>query len=179
MADAPIGISFIPSAQNQPAGPANLSADGGIGRGSTDLAQAYKILSLRLPTTVAPTAPVQPTLLNSAGSAGVTDLPGGLTPYAALFMAMLKSHLGVGDAGSSPAAAPSAGSPGSFSAPDVLSGLLGTGGGSGTTEGGPVPPGRAIPPPKIQFPTEAPTAPTPTPDTTSFDRPSTDYGGYF
>lgn len=92
MADAPIGISFIPSAQNAAQGAANLSLAGGGGQNSTDLAQAYKVLSLRLPTNVAPTAPVAPALLNSAGAAGVPNLPSGLSPYAALFQALLKSH---------------------------------------------------------------------------------------
>jgi hypothetical protein len=115
MAEQPIGISFIPSAQNQQNGPANLRADGGLGAGSTDLSQAYKILSLRLPTVVGAQAPVAPSLLTSQGSAA---LPNGMNSSAALFTALIKSMLGITSnpagspmGGASSMALPSAGMP--------------------------------------------------------------------
>jgi hypothetical protein len=62
-----------------------------LGAGRTDLAQAYKILSLRLPTVVGAQAPTPASNLTAAGSSG-SSLPGGLDPYAALFQALLKSR---------------------------------------------------------------------------------------
>lgn len=94
MADQPIGVSFIPSAQNQAQGPENLRASGGVGPGGADLAQAYKILSLRLPTVVGASAPASPSLLNSPGASGLGSLPNGMNPYAAVFQALLKAMSG-------------------------------------------------------------------------------------
>lgn len=88
MADQPIGISFIPSAANQANGPMAARSDAGGGPGSTDLAQAYKILSLRLPTVVGAAAPTPVTNLTSAGA---SSLPNGMTPHAAVFQALLKA----------------------------------------------------------------------------------------
>ncbi len=126
MADQPIGISFIPSAQNQVPGAASAQGAMPGSSGSTDLAQAYKILSLRLPTVVGSSAPVSSSLLNGAGASG---LPGGLSPYAAAFLALLKSHLG-GDpmALSGMAGSPlsSGGDPGSMGAGSELPGSMPT-----------------------------------------------------
>lgn len=103
MADAPIGISFIPSAQNQAQqGPRQAGLEG-------DLSQAFKILSLRLPQNIAPTAPVPQALLTGPGSAGVLGGPPSASPaspgapassmatydpYAAVFTALLRSMAG-------------------------------------------------------------------------------------
>lgn len=136
MPDQPIGISFMPSAQNMANGPQAASAQGEIGSGpNTDLAQAYKILSLRLPTVVGAASPVKQSLLTSPGSAGLS-LPGGMDPYAALFQALLKSMI---TGGSGPdMSGPSTGMPGMPSAPDA----------------GPMPsPGRTVP--KITVPQQA------------------------
>jgi hypothetical protein len=124
----PIGITFSPSAQNQAQGPNNLRNEGGIGSGSTDLAQAYKILSLRLPTVVGAQAPVAPALLKSPGSAA---LPSGMNPQAALFAALLKSMLGV--------QTPSAGGGGesSFASPVPSADLFG-GGSSAPSQSAPL-----------------------------------------
>lgn len=97
MADAPIGISFIPSAQNQAQqGPRQAGLEG-------DLSQAFKILSLRLPTTVGAASPVPQALLTSPGAAGVTGMPstagtpsGPYDPMAAVFTALLRSMAGGG-----------------------------------------------------------------------------------
>ncbi len=96
MADQPIGSSFIPSAANAATGGAQGRAEGALPgvAGTADLAQAYKILSLRLPTVVGSAAPTPLSNLTSPGAAGVQALPSGLNPYAALFMALLKSQLG-------------------------------------------------------------------------------------
>lgn len=96
MADQPIGISFIPSAQNAANGPTALRADGGLGSGSTDLQAAYKILSLRLPTVVGANAPTPVSNLTSTGAAA---LPSGLSPHAAVFQALLKALMTGDDSG--------------------------------------------------------------------------------
>jgi hypothetical protein len=95
-----IGISFMPTAENQGTGQAGPTASPLAP--STDLAQAYKILSLRLPTVVGARAPVASALLTSPGSGAF----GGMNPYAALFQALIKAGLngggdlpGLGDAG--------------------------------------------------------------------------------
>lgn len=101
---APIGISFLPGADN--AGENQSTAANALAP-TTDLAQAYKILSLRLPTVVG-AAPTSARLLNGAGASGLGNLPGGLNPYAALFQALIKAGLtgtnlpGLGDSGSAP-----------------------------------------------------------------------------
>jgi hypothetical protein len=161
MADQPIGISFIPTAQNQANGPQAASAQGEIGRGpNTDLAQAYKILSLRLPTVVGAQAPVKASLLTSPGSSGV--LPGGMDPYAALFQALLKSMLSSGpDAGSS---LPGSSAPSTSTAPQ---------------DGGLPSPGRTVPRitvPQQQFPTGVEDA---SPAPTAPQRDYQDFGGAY
>lgn len=90
VADAPIGISFIPSAQNQAQqGPRQAGLEG-------DLSQAFKILSLRLPTTVGAASPVPQALLTNPGASGLPSA-GPSAPYdpmAAVFTALLKSMAG-------------------------------------------------------------------------------------
>lgn len=90
MAD-PIGVSFIPSQDNQqPGGPPQGQMQG-------DLAQAFKILSLRLPSVVGAGGIAPNTLLQSQGALavpGATGGPTGFNPYAALFEALLKHGLG-------------------------------------------------------------------------------------
>lgn len=93
MADAPIGINFIPSTQNQADGPQNLRTDGGLGSGSTDLAQAYKILSLRLPQVVGAQSPTPQSNLTGPGAAGLM-LPSGMSSHAALFQAFVNALVG-------------------------------------------------------------------------------------
>lgn len=93
MADQ-IGVSFIPSADNQqaPDGPPQ-------GQLSGDLAAAFKILSLRLPQVMGAHALAPNALLQSPGALGVPGAlkaPGGFNPYAALFETLLKHGLGVG-----------------------------------------------------------------------------------
>jgi hypothetical protein len=91
MADQ-IGVSFIPSQDNQqaPGGPPQ-------GQLSGDLASAYKILSLRLPSIVGSGGIAPNALLQSQGALGVPGAksqPGGFNPYAALFEVLLKHGLG-------------------------------------------------------------------------------------
>lgn len=87
MADAPIGISFIPTAENQAQGP----RQGGL---ETDLGQAFKILSLRLPRLLGAQAPAPPSLLNGAGAAGLSGQQGGFNPHAAVFEALIRALTG-------------------------------------------------------------------------------------
>lgn len=84
MADAPIGISFIPSADQAANGPQQGNLEG-------DLSQAFKILSLRLPRILGARAPASSTLLNGGGSAA---LPNGGNPYAAVIHALLGTKTG-------------------------------------------------------------------------------------
>jgi hypothetical protein len=91
MAD-PIGITFMPSQDNQDQGGRNMGLDG---PGGADLSQAIKILSLRLPRVQGAQAIAPASLLNGQG-AGNT---GGLNPHAAVFEALLRAILGAGGPG--------------------------------------------------------------------------------
>lgn len=82
MAD-PIGITFTPNADAQGQGAQN----GQAGPGGGDLADAFKILSLRLPQTVGPRALASQRLLTPR-PAGAT---GGFNPHAAVFEALLRA----------------------------------------------------------------------------------------
>jgi hypothetical protein len=96
MADAPIGISFVPSAQNAQLGPQQGPLEGGGGSNS-DLAQAFKILSLRLPQVLGAPSIASRRLLTAPGSmAGLP--PSGFNPAAAVFQALL--HASTGGSGS-------------------------------------------------------------------------------
>jgi hypothetical protein len=84
----PIGITFLPSDENQALGPKRGQLEG-------DLGQAFKILSLRLPRVQGARAIAPPNLLASQGSAGVPgQLGGGFNPQAAVFEALLKAMAG-------------------------------------------------------------------------------------
>jgi hypothetical protein len=137
VADAPIGISFIPSAQNQALGNQAAGRESTLGGGpSSDLAAAYKILSLRLPTVVGATAPTPASNLTGGGASAVSSLPGGLSPHAALFTALLKAAM----------------SGGGFD----MSALTGLGGGMGGDASGAAAPPPSTPRPKITLGTDAP-----------------------
>ena len=84
----PIGITFMPSADNAALGP----EQGGLNGPGQDLSQAFKILSLRLPRVLGAGAISAPRLLNSPGAAGVS----GLNPHAAVFEALLRALVGGG-----------------------------------------------------------------------------------
>src|SRR5438093_12332176 len=88
MAQSPIGISFIPTADNQAQGPLNMQQDGAAG---SDLAEAFKVLSLRLPQVLGARAISSSRLLTSPGSAG---MPGAFNPHAAVFEALLNAMTG-------------------------------------------------------------------------------------
>ncbi len=82
----PIGVSFLPGSETPSRHPS------GDATGGSDLAQAIKILSLRLPRVVGARAIASPRLLTSPGAAGIP----GANPHAAVFEALLKSIAGGG-----------------------------------------------------------------------------------
>lgn len=157
MAGNDIGVTFIPSEANQIAqGQRQGSAEGDLSTGrSSDLGQAFKILSLQLPRVVSAAAPTAPDLLTAPGartSPPVARVPpaGGIPingqpnvtqpydPMAAVFAALLRSLQG--------------GSAANVGGTDLLGGLLGAGTdpGLGRTkiqlgEGGTAPPTAAPP----------------------------------
>jgi hypothetical protein len=83
----PIGVTFIPSANNQAEGPRQGQLNGPGG----DLADAFKVLSLRLPRVLGAQALAPSRLLTSPGAAGV---PGGFNPASAVFQALLDAMSG-------------------------------------------------------------------------------------
>lgn len=87
MAENPIGVTFIPTAEQQALGPKR----GGI---ETDLGEAFKILSLRLPRVLGAKAPVRPELLNAPGAAGLAGNLAdntGFNPYGQVFEALVRA----------------------------------------------------------------------------------------
>jgi hypothetical protein len=88
MANSQIGISFMPSAENSELGPQRGAAE----NPSSDLAQAFKILSLHLPRNLSPHAIASQSLLGGQGSAGV-GAPG-VNPFSQAFEAMIRAMLG-------------------------------------------------------------------------------------
>lgn len=84
MATNAIGVSFLPSEDQQIMAP-QPSAPAG------DLGQAFKILSLRLPRVQGAPGITPPSNLQAPGSSG---LGGGVNPHAAIFEAMIKAMLG-------------------------------------------------------------------------------------
>lgn len=110
MATNPIGISFLPSEENQALGPKRGQMEG-------DLGQAFKILSLRLPRIQGAHAIAPPDLLNAPGAAG---MGGGVNPQAAIFEALLKAMAGGGQAG--PMSSTPIGQPTSPAPPKVIPG---------------------------------------------------------
>lgn len=93
----PIGVDFIPSEDNQEYGAQRGYMEG-------DLAQAFKILSLRLPREVGLQGIAPNRLLQSPGAQGLQGVGGGFNPYAALFEAMIKASLGQPAPGGMPTA---------------------------------------------------------------------------
>lgn len=91
MANGPIGISFLPSQENQAAGLKQGQMEG-------DLGEAFKILSLRLPRVVGAKAPTPGANLGGDGASGLSGLSsgidgGGFNPNAAMFEALIKAML--------------------------------------------------------------------------------------
>jgi hypothetical protein len=112
MANQPIGVTFMPSADNQQQGPQQGALNGPGG----DLSEAFRILGLRLPRVLGPGAISSPRLLNGPGASA---FGGGVNPSAAVFEALLKAMTG----GGSPMGSSYGGSvPGSPSMPGVSSG---------------------------------------------------------
>lgn len=91
MANGPIGISFLPSQENQATGLKQGQMEG-------DLGEAFKILSLRLPRVVGAKAPTPGGNLSGMGASGLSGLSSGaegsgFNPNAALFEALIKAML--------------------------------------------------------------------------------------
>lgn len=112
MATNPIGITFLPSDENQALGPQRGQMEG-------DLGQAFKILSLRLPRIQGAHAIAPPDLLNAPGASGQ---PGGMNPQAAIFDALLKAMQGQGGGGMGPMATTPIGIPQAPAPPRVIAG---------------------------------------------------------
>lgn len=102
MANGPIGISFLPSQDNQQQGMQRGQMEG-------DLGEAMKILSLRMPRVVGPGAisPLAGLSSDQAGSGSLSPFAprtaggesGGFNPNAALFQALVSAMLGGGGGG--------------------------------------------------------------------------------
>src|SRR3954466_11472917 len=91
MANQPIGVTFIPTEDAAAQGQKRGSLEGS---GGSDLAEAFKVISLHLPRFLGSRALASPGLLNGPGAAGVS---GGFNPHAAVFDALLKAMNGGGD----------------------------------------------------------------------------------
>lgn len=124
MADSPVGITFMPTADAAANGPRQAGIEG---QGGSDLAQAFKILSLHLPRVLGASSIAPKRLLTSQGSAGVAA-PQGVNPYSAVFQALLQS-MGAGGAmdqsGSMGGGMPSGGGSGSGMDIQALASLFG------------------------------------------------------
>lgn len=112
MANAPIGVSFLPSQENQAMGPKQGALEG-------DLGQAFKILSLRLPSVQGAPGLTPPSNLMSPGAAGS---PGGFNPQAAIFEALLRAMAGGGTGNTGPQAAGAIGIPTPPGPPRIIPG---------------------------------------------------------
>lgn len=86
----PVGITFIPNQDNQQQGPLRGSIEA---NGGSDLTDAFKILSLRLPQVLGAQSLAPKRLLGSQGSAAI---PGAFDPQTAIFEALLRNALGGG-----------------------------------------------------------------------------------
>ncbi len=95
MANQPIGINFIPSADNAAQGPQRASLEGG----NSDLAQAWKVLSLNLPRVLGARSLAPKRLLQGGGSAAVQS---NADPHAAAFQALIQAMLSGGMGGGTP-----------------------------------------------------------------------------
>lgn len=95
MAQTPIGITFLPSADAAANGPRQAGIEG---QGGSDLTQAFKILSLHLPRVLGAAAIAPKRLLTSPGAAGVALAGGGsgasMNPYSAVFESLLRQLTG-------------------------------------------------------------------------------------
>lgn len=107
MAGNDIGVTFIPSEQNQLAqGPRQGASEGDLsGSRPSDLGTAFKILSLKLPSVVSATAPASSGLLKSPGATALPGAPpavpagmpglrapnASVDPMAAVFAALLRA----------------------------------------------------------------------------------------
>lgn len=140
MAETPIGVTFMPTQDNQTLGPQNAQVNGP----GSDLSDVFKILSLHLPSVLGPSALSSSRLLQSRGSSG---LPAGFNPTAAVFQALLSSMFG-SPALQPPSAAPSPG-PDPFTPPSYPTG------------GGTDPGGRADPRAPSPAPSPSPRQPAP------------------
>lgn len=96
----PIGISFMPSEENQALGPQRAGLEG---QGGSDLADAFKILSLRLPQVLGARSLAPQRLLTSPGSSA---LPPAFDPNSEIFKTLIRTMLG--------GMAPPAGLPGGY-----------------------------------------------------------------
>lgn len=123
MAQTPIGITFLPSADAAANGPRQAGIEG---QGGSDLTQAFKILSLHLPRVLGAAAIAPKRLLTSPGAAGLALAGGGsgasMNPYSAVFESLLRQLTG------------GAMSPGGGDVAS-LSSLFGAGGGGGDLGG--------------------------------------------
>ncbi len=128
MADAPVGITFMPSAEAAANGPRQAGIEG---TGGSDLAQAFKILSLHLPRVLGASAIAPKTLLTSPGSAGVAA-PSGVNPYSAVFQALLQS-MGAGSPDAGSGGMSTGGDSGSMDVTSLASLFAGMGGGGSSS----------------------------------------------
>lgn len=97
MAEQPIGITFLPSADAAANGPRQAGIEG---QGGSDLTQAFKILSLHLPRVLGAAAIAPKRLLTSPGAAGLAPAGGGgSNPYSAVFESLLRQLTGGGMSG--------------------------------------------------------------------------------
>lgn len=121
-ANSPIGVSFLPSEENQAEGQRRGALEG-------DLGQAFKILSLRMPKQPSIRGIAPQSLLQAPGASGMAGGPGSFNPQSAIFESMIRAMLGQG-----PAAAP--GSPASVGGapmPRIIPGRVGAERGPGGT----------------------------------------------
>src|SRR5689334_14282471 len=85
MAQQPLGISFIPTEENQQLGPRRGQLEGS---GGSDLAEAFKILNLHLPRVLGARSIAPKSTLTAPGSSAVG---GGFDPASAVFEALIRS----------------------------------------------------------------------------------------
>lgn len=149
MPNNPIGVTFMPSQDNQDLGPQQGALNGPGG----DLSEAFRILGLRLPRVLGPGAISSPRLLNGAGASAFGS---GTNPSAAVFEALLKAMTGGG----------SFGTPRPFSGPGAPGMSGGSPSGPYGSPGPRVSPGGGLPP--GGDPGGGPITDTPTPPRSPF-----------
>jgi hypothetical protein len=164
MADSPLGITFMPTADAAANGPKQASIEGQ--GGNTDLAAAFKILSLHLPRVLGASAIAPKRLLTSGGSSAVAT-PAGSSPYAAVFQSLLQSMAGGGSSGGGPDLGSS------------MASIYGAPSPGGPGDSSPGFGGSSAPPPNITVGDVGRIYNAPTPDPTPTQTtPQPDYGGY-